>query len=112
MDFEMVDYLDHETQDKVWDFKVKDGVLHVVDHYKSEEQRAIIASYIQRGTIPQLQAFGVQWAELLTSQVSPQQINVQIRESISSVVDGLKFVPEYKMENGKLLVDIKAVNNG
>lgn len=107
MDFEMNDYYDKDTQEHVWDFAITKGNLGVVDHSESEFQRAVIATFIQRGTVPQIQGFGNQWAELLTGQVTPQQLNAQIRDSIASVVDGMKFVPKYSMKDGKLIVEIK-----
>jgi len=110
MDFEMRDYVDGKTG--MWDFAIKNGMLQTVDHSTAEKQRAIVATFIQRGTVPNLESFGVQWAELLTNQVSPQQINAQVRESISSVVDGMKFMPKYSMKDGRLVVEVKAASNG
>lgn len=110
MDFEMDDYNSEDTQERVWDFSVKDGKLQVIDHSEAEAQRAVIATFVQRGTVPNLETFGVQWAELLTGQVTPQALNAQIRNSISSVIDGMKYVPKYSMSNGKLLVEVKAAN--
>lgn len=107
MDFEMTERVEKDTQETIWDFTVKDGMLATVDHSEADFQRAVIATFVQRGTVPEMETFGNQWAELLTSQVTPQQLNAQIRDSISKVVSGMRYVPSYKMEGGKLLVEIK-----
>lgn len=112
MDFEMTDYNNTETQEKVWDFTIRNGRLAVLDHGDADYQRAVIATFTQRGTIPNMEGFGNMWAELLTNQITPQELNAQVRNSIASVIDGLKFVPKYSMSDGKLVVEIKAAVDG
>lgn len=100
---------DADTQENYWDFTIKDGYLMVVDHDKSDEQRAIIATFLQKGTVPQAPSVGNQWAEMLTGSVMPQELNSEIRESIISMTGGVKFLPKYTSENGKLIVEVEKV---
>lgn len=109
MDFELVDYVDPVSQDRTWDFSIKDGFLKWVDHAEADFQRAVVATFMQRGTFPQMAGFGNQWAETLTGQVAPQILNAQVRESIASVTGGMRYMPKYSMSNGSLLVEVKAV---
>ena len=92
-----------------WDFKVKNGILMTLDHNNAVEQRSNIAVFLQRGTIPQMESTGNQWAELMTGQVTPQVINNQIRQSIIDMTGQLAFLPKYSEKDGKLIVEVKKV---
>ena len=63
MDIEMISTTDEDTKENYWDFKVKDGKLCWIDYSTATQQRSIIATYLQRGTIPQLPDVGNQWVE-------------------------------------------------
>lgn len=109
MDFAMTN-IDTEIEKKVlWDFKVKDGFLVTVDHNEAIEQRSFIATYLQRGTIPQSPSSGNQWAELMTGQISPQVLNAQIRQSIIDLTGGIFYLPKYTEKDDKLLVEVVKV---
>ena len=82
MDIEMITTTDEDTQENLWDFKVKNGKLCWIDYTAATQQRSIIATYLQRGTIPQLPDVGNQWVEFLTGTVAPNELNTQIRNSI------------------------------
>lgn len=109
MDFAMTN-IDTET-DKLamWDFKIKDGILITVDHNQELEQRSFVATYLQRGTIPQSPSSGNQWVELMTNQISPQALNAQVRQSIIDYTGGLYYLPKYKDVDGKIVVEVTKV---
>lgn len=109
MDFEMSSRYDADTQENYWDFTIKSGSLMVIDHNEADEQRAIIATFLQKGSVPQMPSVGNQWSELLTGQVQPQQLNSQIKNSILELTGGMKYTPKYTMEDGKLIVEVKKV---
>lgn len=109
MDIEMVDGVNEETKEKFWDFKVKDGIIQTVDYSVATKQRSIIATYLQRGTIPQLPDVGNQWVEFLTGTVMPNTLNTQIRKSIMELTGQLSFLPKYTNDNGKLKVEVVEV---
>lgn len=100
---------DQEREETYWDFKITDGKLDVIDHTLSEEQRAIAAVFLQRGTVPQMPAVGNQWAEALCGQIMPQELNAQIYDSISSLTGGIRFAPKYSQKDGKLFVEVKKI---
>lgn len=109
MDFAMTN-IDTESDPLAkWDFKVKKGMLEVVDHDEALEQKSFISVYLQRGTVPQLPSTGNQWAELMTSQISPQELNSQIRQSIIDNTGGVSYLPKYSDKNGKLVVEVVKV---
>ena len=109
MDFAMTN-IDTEVDDLVlWDFKVVKGILVTLDHNEAVEQRSFIATYLQRGTVPQIPTVGNQWVELMTSQISPQALNSQIRDSIIEMTGMLAYLPKYRDEDGKLVVEVTKV---
>ena len=71
------------------------------------KQRAVVASFTQKGTIPQLPETGVEWAELLSGQVSPANINSEIFSAIHDAADTYDYIPQYIAYDGQLIVDIK-----
>lgn len=109
MDFEMSDYKDLNKKEVWWDFSVKKGSLKPIDHNESDFQRAIVSTFLQRGTVPQAPSIGNQWVECLTGDITPQALNAQVRESIINLTGGLKYLPKYTMSDGKLLVEVKEV---
>lgn len=109
MDFAMTN-IDTETDElALWDFKVKDGILQVVDHNEAVEQRSFVATYLQRGTVPQIPNAGNEWVELMTNQITPQALNAQIRQSIIDMTGGIYYLPQYKDVNGKVVVEVTKV---
>jgi hypothetical protein len=106
MDFEMMTVYDKDNEINYWDFKVKKGRLETVDHSMSEEQRAIVATFLQRGTVPQMPTLGNQWAELETGDIVPTVLNSQVKDSIISLTGAAKFVPKYSNKDGKLIVEV------
>ena len=61
MDFAMTNIDTEIDKLALWDFKVKDGFLQVVDHNEATEQRSFVATYFQRGKVPQMPSAGNQW---------------------------------------------------
>lgn len=106
MDFEMETKYDQETQTNLWDFKVTNGSFHAIDHEVADQQRAIIAVFLQRGTIPQMPELGNQWAEFLTGEVMPAALNAQIKNSITDLTGQAKYMPKYSDEDGNLVVEV------
>ena len=109
MDFAMTNIDTEVDKLALWDFKITNGILQVVDHNESIEQRSFIATYLQRGTVPQIPSAGNQWVELMTNQISPQALNSQIRQSIIDYTGGIYYLPKYKNEDGKVVVEVTKV---
>lgn len=109
MDFAMVNIDTEVDKLALWDFKVIKGRLEIVDHNEATEQRSFIATYLQRGTVPQIPSAGNQWVELMTSQISPQTLNSQIRQSIIDYTGGLSYLPKYIDKDDKVIVEVTKV---
>lgn len=109
MDFAMVNIDTEKDRFSLWDFKVKDGILNIVDGGNAVEQRSFVATYLQRGTVPQIPSAGNQWAELMTGLISPQALNAQIRQSIIDYTGGISYLPKYKDVDGKLVVEVTKI---
>lgn len=109
MDFAMTNVDTELDKQVLWDFKVTNGYLEIVDHNEATEQRSYIATYLQRGTVPQSPSTGNQWAELMTNQISPQELNAQIRQSIMDCTGGISYLPKYTDKDGKLVVEVTKV---
>lgn len=104
----MINYKD-ENGNAVWDFMIVNGIQKVLDGEGASKQRAIIATFLQRGTVPQIPSLGNQWAELLTGEIQPNQLNAQVRNSIIENTNELKYIPKYSIVNGKLNVEVKEI---
>ena len=90
------------------DFEIqRDGTLTAFFGEPAIKQRAIVASFTQKGTIPQLPNTGVEWAEMLTGQVGPANINSEIFDAIHNTADTYGYIPQYASYEGQLIVDIK-----
>ena len=109
MDFAMTNRDTETDKLALWDFKIKDGMLVTVDHNQELEQRSFVATYLQRGTVPQSPSSGNQWVELMTNQISPQALNAQVRQSIIDYTGGLYYLPKYKDVDGKIVVEVTKV---
>lgn len=109
MDFAMTNIDTEIDRLALWDFKVTKGILQIVDHNEAVEQRSFVSTYLQRGTVPQIPSAGNQWVELMTSQISPQALNAQIRQSIIDNTGGLSYLPKYKDVDGKVVVEVTKV---
>lgn len=109
MDFEMVSSFDQESENNYWDFKVEKGKFTAIDHSLSDQQRAVIAAFIQKGTVPQMPSLGNQWAELLTGGIMPSALNAQVKSSIIDITGQAKFMPKYSSKEGKLIVEVVKV---
>ena len=109
MDFAMTNIDTELDKLALWDFKITNGFLQTVDYNEATEQRSFIATYLQRGTVPQAPSAGNQWAELMTNQISPQALNSQIRQSIIDYTGGISYLPKYTEKDGKLIVEVVKV---
>lgn len=109
MDFAMTNIDTEEDTLVKWDFKIKDGFLVTVDHNDALEQRSFVSTYLQQGTVPQLPSVGNQWVELMTNQISPQALNSQIRQSIIDYTGELSYLPRYRDEDGKIVVEVTKI---
>ena len=95
-------------KEPILDFEIKgDGTLTAFFGNTAIKQRAIVASFTQKGTIPQLLDTGVEWAELLTGDVSPAMINSEIFTAMHECAETYSYLPQYTIIDDQIIVDIK-----
>lgn len=100
----------YKTSDKepILDFEVRgDGTLTTFFGETAVKQRAVLSSFTQKGSIPQLPDTGIEWAEMLTGQISPAMINSEIFTAIHQCADTYGYLPQYLVVDGILTVEIK-----
>ena len=101
-------HIDETTKEPIVDFMpTKDGQLQILYAKNAVKQRAILASFTQRGSIPQLPDVGVDWAEFLTEQRSAAEINSQIFTAMHEYADTYDYIPNYETTKDKLIVTIE-----
>lgn len=97
----------NNAQEPILDFEITGkGELSLLFGEDEIRQRALVASFTQRGTIPQLPNTGVEWAEMIASSVPPAEINSQIIQQIHECAETYTYSPKYSALNGELIVTI------
>ena len=107
MDVFITNYTTTEKE-PIQDFVItRKGELKLLSGEAETEQRAILSAFLQKGSIPQLPDTGVEWAELITGDITPAEINSQIIKSIHECANTYSYLPYYSYVDDKLLVSIK-----
>ena len=97
----------NSQQEPILDFEVTGkGELSLLFGENEIRQRALVASFTQKGSIPQLPNTGVEWAEMITSSVPPAEVNSQIIKQIHECAETYSYSPKYSTLNGELIVTI------
>ena len=100
--------IDETTKEPIVDFvPTKDGQLQVLYAENAVKQRAILASFTQKGSIPQLRNVGIEWVEFLTEQRSAAEINSQIFDAMHEYADTYDYIPKYDTSGNRLTVTIE-----
>ena len=108
LDLLVVKSIDENTKEPIIDFlPTSDGQLQSVYATEAVKQRAIIASFNQKGSIPQLPDVGIEWVELLTGQRTPAEINSQIFNAMHEYASTYDYVPKYENKDEQLIVTIE-----
>lgn len=97
-----------ETKEPIVDFTpTKEGQLQVLYANEAVKQRAILSSFVQRGSIPQLPNVGIEWVEFLSELRSPAEINSQIFDAMHNHANTYDYIPKYETSNNELTVTIE-----
>ena len=93
------------NQFQTWDYYVADGIVPILEGSQEESQTAMIAAYLQKGTIPQLPETGIPWVEFFTGQVQFNEVDGAIKNALNQV--GLtQFYPTYDLVNDNLIATV------
>ncbi len=93
-----------------WDVKVENGNVPIVTGIMEDEQRAVLAGFLETGTIPLLPECGVPWVDYLTEKMTFGELDVAVRDSLQKAgADG--YQPEYDLEGDRLTMKVGRVEN-
>lgn len=110
MDFKMNAQSITITSHPVWDCNVQDGIVPVITDADEDMQSAILATFMHKGSIPQLEDIGVPWSDFLTGEKTFGEIDSIIRENLINA--GLEnYYPQYEYQNDKLTMTIGKEND-
>lgn len=100
--------IDAQTKEPIIDIvPTKDNQLQVLYANNAIKQRAVLASFTQKGSIPQLPNVGIEWVEFLTEQRSAAEINSQIFDAMHEYADTYDYIPKYDTSNDRITVTIE-----
>ena len=97
------------TKDNIWDFEVHNGLPRTITNDNEKVQRAMIATFIQKDTLPLMPTAGLEWTKYLLGEISLSEIDAKARANINLYMESLMFVPYYKIVNGQLVYNITKV---
>ena len=99
-------YMDAGTLVMETDATVRTTVLQQLSGEKQTEQRAFLAVFLQKGSIPQLPDTGNFAAELLTGQHDMAEYNAQALQNIQDLAGTLAYKPNYVVKDGMVYVEV------
>jgi len=93
------------NQFQTWDYYVSNGIVPILEDSPEDEQAAMIAAYLQKGTVPQLPDSGIPWVEFFTGEVQFNEVDGAIKQALNSI--GLtSFYPSYDLVNDNLICKV------
>ena len=95
-----------------WDFVLRAGSPEVLDSKAELQQRAVVAAYIEKNSVPGLEDSGVDWPGYLTGTLNPRELDAEIRNSMHWQTGSTKFIPYYYVKNSKLQLSIQEAQDG
>lgn len=90
-----------------WDIELKAGRTTALSGRPEQQQRAVIAAYIQLGTIPSLETTGIDWTGFLTGLKNARELDSDIRNNMRWFTGEAKFIPYYFTKNNTLRLSIQ-----
>ena len=92
----------------VWDVRVTNGIVPIISGNEERMQTAVMAGFIEMGTIPKLDNVGVPWQAFLSGKITFGELDASIRTSIRSA--GVEeFYPQYEIKNDKITMTVGTV---
>lgn len=113
MDMQLQSSVTSANQYQTWDYAVVNGIVPILHDSGSktsleDNQAATVAAFIQKGTVPQLPTFGVEWVEFFTHQISFGVVDGDIKTNLNAI--GLnKYYPTYDIVNENLVCKVVAI---
>ena len=110
MDMHMAAEYKKPNTHPIWDVEVENGNVPIITGRDEELQCAVLAGFLEQGTIPNLPDAGVPWTDYLNKKLTFGDLDVAVRDSLQKAgADG--FQPEYDLEGDKLTMKVGKVND-
>ena len=97
------------TKNDVWDLEVHNGLPRTISGDNQKTQSAMLASFIQKDTLPLMPDTGLEWTRYLLGEIPLSEIDAKARANINLYMESLAYVPYYKIVNGMLTYNITKV---
>lgn len=94
-----------DNKNPEWDVKVINGIVPIISGDEEKQQRAVIAGFLETGTVPQLENAGVPWQNFITGGLTFGELDALIRNSINNA-GVIEYYPQYEIEGEKLTLTI------
>lgn len=88
-----------------WDVAVENGLVPILTDDEENMQGAVLAGFLERGTIPQLPDAGVPWQDFLTKKISFGELDSEVRDSLR-LADKSEYYPDYELVDDKITLTI------
>ena len=92
-----------------WDISVSNGLPKILDGQSEEQQRAHVAAYLQKGSIPLLENTGNDWLDFFMSKKSFAEIDAQVRQNINDLTETFNYVPSYDITDNTMSLRITRI---
>ena len=107
MDILLSSNTDKSTGLPTWDFSLRKGVVQTIEKTAETKQRAVLASFLQVGTIPQLPNTGNPWLGVVLGEKNLLDADATVRSNIQNLAGTFSHVPVYSTSGNKLVCTIE-----
>ena len=105
MDLRMKVQQQSESENPVWDVEINKGIVPIITGKIEHLQNAVLAGFLELGSIKQLPEAGVDWPGFITGVVTFGEIDSAVRDSLLKAGRS-DFYPQYELEDEKLIMTI------
>lgn len=89
----------------VWDLELINGIVPIIDGPQENMQTAILAAFLELGSIKQLPNVGVDWPAFITGRLSFGELDSSIRDSLTKAGQ-INYFPQYDIQDEQLIMTI------
>lgn len=98
------------TVDNYWDIDAVAGMPATVTGDNELFQRAHVAAFLQKGSIPLLEDTGNDWLKYFMHEVSFTELDSQIRQNMILLTESHNFVPAYNITGDAMSLTVTRVD--
>ncbi len=98
------------TVDNYWDIDTTADMPHIVSGEDELLQRAQIAAFLQKGSIPLMPDTGNDWLKYFMHEVSFVELDAQIRQNMILLTESHNYVPSYVIQGDAMSLVVTKVD--